>query len=179
MRLNLRVVRLLVAKSHTFEAIQPATQTILNVLNEVKMHKSFCEEWGVSKDELESTPESPATMAYGAYLLNVGLQGDAAKLLVALAACLLGYGEVGLWLVTEASKGDDSWVVMEGNKYRKWIEDYGGEGYQNAVKTGIGILETIAREDPPSQKRYDEWKEVWGMCTKLERNFWEMALDLS
>ncbi len=75
MRLNLRVVRLLVAKSHTFEAIQPATQTILNVLNEVKMHKSFCEEWGVSKDELESTPESPATMAYGAYLLNVGLQG--------------------------------------------------------------------------------------------------------
>ncbi len=67
-----------------------------------------------------------------------GYEGDAAKLLVALAACLLGYGEVGLWLVTEASKGDDSWVVMEGNKYRKWIEDYGGEGYQNAVKTGIG-----------------------------------------
>ena len=71
-------------------------------------------------------------------LLIYKIKGDGAKLLVALAACLLGYGEVGLWLVSEASKGKDSWVKMEGNKYRKWIEDYGGERYQNAVKTGIG-----------------------------------------
>ncbi|KLO19638.1 hypothetical protein SCHPADRAFT_843111 [Schizopora paradoxa] len=174
-----RAYGLLVAKSHSFDAIQTATQTILNILNEVKMHKSFCEEWGISNEQLETAPESPATMAYGSYLLNVGLQGDGAKLLVALAACLLGYGEVGLWLISEASKGKDAWVKMEGNKYRKWIEDYGGESYQSAVKTGIDILETIAREDPPSQKRFDEWKEVWGMCTKLERNFWDMALELS
>ena len=39
------------------------------------MHKSFCEEWGISNEELGAAPESPATMAYGAYLLNAGLQG--------------------------------------------------------------------------------------------------------
>lgn len=56
---------------------------------------------------------------------------------MALMACLLGYGEVGLWLKKEASR-PDSWVVMGGNPYRKWIEDYSGEHYQNAVRIGIG-----------------------------------------
>ncbi len=56
---------------------------------------------------------------------------------MALAACLLGYGEVGLWLKKEASK-PDSWVKLDGNVYLRWIEDYSGEHYQSAVKLGIG-----------------------------------------
>jgi thiaminase len=66
-----------------------------------------------------------------------GLAGDAASLLVVLAACLLGYGEVGLWLQREANR-PQSWVQIENNPYRKWIEDYSGEGYQGVVKVGIG-----------------------------------------
>ena len=58
---------------------------------------------------------------------------------MSLAACLLGYGEVGLWLQAEA-KSDNSWVRIEGNPYRKWIEDYSGERYQSAVKQGLGLL---------------------------------------
>ncbi|KAF8425425.1 hypothetical protein L210DRAFT_3634654, partial [Boletus edulis BED1] len=54
------------------------------------------------------------------------LQGDTTKLLVALAAYLLGYGEVGLWLEREAAK-PDAWVKREGNPYREWMEDYAGE----------------------------------------------------
>lgn len=65
--------------------------------------------------------------------------GDSAKLIMALAACLLGYGEVGLWLKKEATK-PNSWVKLEGNAYLQWIEDYSGEHYQNAVKLGLGEL---------------------------------------
>jgi hydroxymethylpyrimidine/phosphomethylpyrimidine kinase len=56
---------------------------------------------------------------------------------MALAVCLLGYGEVGLWLQREA-KGPQSWVKFEDNPYKTWIEDYSGENYQAAVKVGIG-----------------------------------------
>ena len=129
---------LLIAKTKSFAGIKPAVDTILNVLNEVSMHRAYCSnELGISSDELESTPESPATTAYGAYLLDAGLSGDERKLIVALGACLLGYGEVGLWLKKEA-KRKDSWVKWEENPYLKWIEDYSGEGYQTAVKTGLG-----------------------------------------
>ena len=58
---------------------------------------------------------------------------------MALAACLLGYGEVGLWLKKEAAK-PNSWVKLEGNAYLRWIEDYSGEQYQNAVKLGLGAF---------------------------------------
>ena len=56
---------------------------------------------------------------------------------MALAACLLGYGEVGLWLQREAAR-PDSWVVLEGNPYLRWIEDYSGKEYQAAVRLGLG-----------------------------------------
>lgn len=59
------------------------------------------------------------------------------KLLMALSACLLGYGEVGLWLKQQAAL-PDSWVRLQGNPYLRWIEDYSGEDYQLAVKLGIG-----------------------------------------
>lgn len=61
------------------------------------------------------------------------------KLLVALSACLLGYGEVGLWLKRQATN-PESPVILEGNPYLKWIDDYSGEDYQMAVKAGIGAL---------------------------------------
>lgn len=118
------------------------------------MHVAFSAQWGIDLAELESTPESPACTAYGAYVMDIGIrgasnpsfflsrcphmrQGDAASLLMALAACLLGYGEVGLWLMREA-KQPQSWVRIEDNPYRKWMEDYAGEHYQAAVKVGIG-----------------------------------------
>lgn len=56
---------------------------------------------------------------------------------MALLACLLGYGEVGLWLQKQASQ-PNSWVSIEGNPYKRWIEDYSGDVYQNAVKMGLG-----------------------------------------
>ena len=148
------------AKSSTYSSIQSATQTIINIINEVTTHKSFCAQWGISEAELNATPESPSTTAYGAYILDVGLQGplpslsllyhdtanvgdgqweigDSAKLIMALAACLLGYGEVGLWLQREAAR-PESWVVLQGNPYLRWIEDYSGKEYQAAVRLGLG-----------------------------------------
>ncbi|TDL18514.1 heme oxygenase-like protein [Rickenella mellea] len=174
-----RAYGLLLAKSRSYAMITSAASTIQNVLREVStMHKVFCKEWSITSEELESSPESPATTAYGAYLLDVGLHGDDSKLLVALAACLLGYGEVGLWIKAEAA-AEDTWVTLEGNPYLRWIEDYSGRDYQNAVKQGIEILEEIVIKDPPSTLRLAQFKEVWNKCTSLEKGFWDMALTLT
>ena len=117
-------------------------------------------------------------------------------LTMALMACLLGYGEVGLWLQKE-SKKENSWVVMEGNPYKLWIDDYSGETYHKAVKDGLGscsilffdclayhpsdqkeTIESCAVANPPSSKRLSEWVGVWERCTKLEKAFWDMGLEI-
>jgi len=112
---------------------------------------------------------------------------------MALLACLLGYGEVGLWLRKQASL-PNSWVKIEGNPYKRWIEDYSGDEYQTAVKIGLGkcfssphqklsdwlsvleIIEERALSDPPSPTRFSEWRAVWERCTLLEKGFWDAAM---
>ncbi|KAI0344983.1 hypothetical protein BDW22DRAFT_1390253 [Trametopsis cervina] len=178
LRYYARAYGLLVAKSTSFPAIKAATDTIINVVNEVATHKSFCAKWGITEAELLATPESPATTAYGAYILDCGIQGDATKLTMAAAACLLGYGEVGLWLKKQAQR-PGTWVVTDGNPYAQWMDDYGGEHYQGAVKIGIETIEAIAVADPPSPARFEEWRSVWERCTRLEKGFWDMAMNLS
>lgn len=63
-------------KSDNFPAIKDATDTILNVINEVASHTAFCAQWGITEEELLNTPESPATTAYGAYIIDCGLSGE-------------------------------------------------------------------------------------------------------
>jgi len=41
--------------------------------------------------------------------------------MVAVAACLLGYGEVGLWLEYESQR-QGSEVYLGGNPYKRWVE---------------------------------------------------------
>lgn len=189
--------RLLAAKSPSYSDIDDAVQTMANVVRESSTHKSFCAEWGITADEIEQSPESPATTAYGAYLIDIGLQGDTLKLIMALAACLIGYGEVGLWLKRHGST-PGGWVKLDGNPYLKWIDVYSGKDYQSAVKRGIGehlsealqnqiadvtmtqeIIEARAAADAPSETRLNEWKAVWEKCTRLEKQFWDMAMSLS
>ncbi|KAJ7147755.1 hypothetical protein C8R46DRAFT_1231648 [Mycena filopes] len=164
-----RASALLAAKSDSFPQIAAATQTIADVLREIATQRSLCAEFGVSAEELERTEEAPATTAYGCYLIDIGLQGDTTKLLMALLACLLGYGEVGLWL-------KNTTPALEGNPYRRWIDDYSGPLYQTAVRVGMETIESRAAADPPSPARLAEWRAVWDRCTRLETGFWSMAL---
>ena len=191
--------RLLAAKSTKFRAITAATRSVQNILDEVSInHVVFCTQWGIGEGELEGTPESTATTAYGAYIMDIGFQGDSVKLNMALAACLIGYGEVGLWLVDE-SKRPGSWVIMDesSNPYVPWINEYSGEMYQKAVEMGLGALraysasfplnvdgmtatiEGIGSTVPLTDERFEELAEIWRKCVALEKGFWDMAITLS
>ena len=90
----------------------------------------------MSLQDLENAQESPANSAYSRYILDIGVQGDVTELLVAVFSCLLGYGEVGLFLQRKLEDGSGE-VILEGNRYKRWIQDYSGAEFQNAVKRGI------------------------------------------
>ena len=51
---------------------------------------------------------------------------------MALAPCLLGYGEIASRLYADPN------TKREGNIYWKWIENYVADDYLEAVKTGSG-----------------------------------------
>ena len=97
----------------------------------------YCSEFNITLPQLLRTPESSTTSAYARYILDIGTQSDILELYVAIAACLIGYGEVGLWLQKQVQLGE---AKVEGNLYKRWMEDYGGEDFLGAVDRGIGMF---------------------------------------
>lgn len=39
-------------------------------------------------------------------------------------------------------------------------------------------IEVVAAGDP-SREKLEEWRKVWEQCTRLEKSFWDMAMNLS
>ncbi|KAL7409939.1 thiamine biosynthesis protein [Mrakia frigida] len=160
-------------KTTDFDQIVGFSEISLHIARESQMH--YCETFGISKEDLLATPETPSTSAYALYILDVGQRGDLLDLLLAVASCCLGYGEVGMKLAEGYKKGE---VKMEGNLYKKWIEDYSGPEYLVAVTNSIKNLEKRLAAAPPSAQRLQELVKIWEECTRLEIGFWNGAMDL-
>lgn len=165
-------------KSTSFAEIQAFSEIALHIAKESEMHVQFCKSFGVSLEDLQQATESPSNSAYSQYILDIGAQGDVTELLVAVFSCLLGYGEVGLYLKRKLEDGSGD-VALEGNRYKRWIEDYSGPDFQGAVNRGIRTLEQRMIADPPSPARLARLTKIWSDCVKLEANFWQMGLDRS
>ncbi|KAJ1310523.1 hypothetical protein OPQ81_007253 [Rhizoctonia solani] len=162
---------LLTAKSSTFASAGAAATIVLHIVRESQMHIDYCRKWGVTLEELETTPELPATAAYARYIMDVGYQGDDFMLIIAVASCLLGYAEVGKRLLAAGTN-------TEGNPYKRWIEDYGGIEFQEATRRGLDLMEQRAAQDPPSARRFAQLQDVWERCVRLEIGFWDMAFKI-
>lgn len=109
-------------------------------------------------------------MAYTRYVLEAGYSGDYLDLLAALAPCVLGYGEIGARLLSEAGE----------TPYRDWIETYGGKDYQDACNAAGGLLDgALERRFGADWAALPRWQGLvkrFTDATRLEVGFWEMGL---
>lgn len=101
--------------------------------------RQYCETHGISLQQLLSTPESLANVAYSRWLIDTGLRGDSLDLQVATTPCLIGYGLIGARLLV-ATEGVDK---SEQNPYWSWIAQYGNPKFQAAVQTGTGTTDRM------------------------------------
>ena len=69
---------------------------------------------------MHATAETPGTSAYALYILDVGHRGSLLDLMLAVASCCLGYGEVGLLLKERVDRGEDGYH-SEGNPYKQCV----------------------------------------------------------
>jgi thiaminase/transcriptional activator TenA len=155
-------------KSDTLAEMRAASAALGGIIDvEMKLHVSYCAEWGLSEAEMERQPEAAATVAYTRYVFDCGMQGDLLDLQVALAPCIVGYGEIGARLLRQAPPA--------GNPYRAWIEMYGGEEYQAVAQAAIAALdESAARRG--GEARFARLSAIFAKASLLEADFWQMAL---
>jgi thiaminase/transcriptional activator TenA len=145
---------------------QSAMSAILDV--EMDLHVSMSANWGLSAHDLETSEAAPETLAYTRYVLETGMRGDLLALKVALAPCVIGYGEIATRLATYPG------ALSERNPYANWISEYAGSAYQDVAGAAVASLDKLAeRYLTPARER--ELAGIFREATRLEADFWEMG----
>ena len=158
-------------KADTLAEIRAASDG-LKALVEVEMdlHRDYCAAWGLDEAALEAVDADGATLAYTSYVLERGLAGDLLDLRVALAPCVVGYGEIGARLAADPATRTD------GNPYSSWIRMYAGEDYQEFMRAEVAALDALAGRRGGAA-RFDALSATFRAATRLETAFWQAGLD--
>jgi len=168
-----RAWSLAVYKASTLEDMRSATTTLDALLNhEMTLHIAYGEKFGLSQTDMENAEESMANLAYTRFTLDRALAGDELDLHVALAPCVIGYGEIAVRLADQYA------ATMSDNPYRDWIEMYSGAEYCSIVDAAIDRLDRLG-ERLATPQRMPELVATFAKATQLESAFWQMGLDLS
>ena len=144
----------------------------LKALVEVEMdlHRAYCADWGLDEAALEAVEADGATLAYTSYVLERGLAGDLLDLRVALAPCVVGYGEIGARLAADPA------TRTQDNPYAPWIEMYAGADYQDLMRAEEGALDALATRRG-GHARLALLADIFRTATRLEAAFWQAGLD--
>lgn len=157
-------------KADTLEDIRDAAAGLSAIIDtEMALHVEFCGGWGLTESQMAAVPEAPETMAYTRYVLEKGLQGDLLDLHVALAPCMLGYGEIGHALAHNPK------TKIAGNPYVPWIEMYASTDYQDVAAQERKTLDRLMKERG-GPGRIKSLTKTFAEATRLEASFWDMGL---
>ncbi len=166
-----RAYALAAYKADDLADMRAAAATLNGLLDvEMSLHVKYCGGWGLTEADMAAAPEAMACVAYTRFVLDTGMAGDALDLAVALAPCVVGYGEIGQALAA------DSATKLDGNPYRDWIEMYSGAEYREVVEATVAQLDRLA-ERRLSEARRPALQAVFTQATRLEAGFWDMGLN--
>ena len=166
-----RAYGLAVYKADTLADMRAAAGGLSAILDtEMALHVEYCHGWGLDEAAMAALPEATSTMAYTRYVLEAGMQGDLLDLEVALAPCILGYGEIGARLAADPE------TKRDGNPYGAWVDMYAGAEYQDIARAHAAALDRLwtARA---GEGRFAGLTRTFGQATRLEAAFWQMGLD--
>lgn len=133
---------------------------------EMELHRQYAAEFGITREELETTTPTPMNLAYTSYMLKVAGNGTLAELVACLLPCAWDYWEIGKLL--EFKYGE----TLRDNPYRQWVETYSSETFGEGAKWLILLMDELA--DGKTDKELNRLEEHFQVTSKFEYLFWEM-----
>ncbi|KAK6465620.1 Phosphomethylpyrimidine kinase [Scheffersomyces coipomensis] len=149
------------------------------VINEIERHKEkLCKEYNIDYErdrdlDIELQP-GKACLDYCDYLLKIGKSENFLGIKVALAPCLHGYAEAGIY--GKSIKQHDTTDSETSKVYESWLNDYSSDWYLNAHSEGQKALNILFEDQHIDEERIDELVDIFNTVTKLEVSFWDEVL---
>jgi thiaminase/transcriptional activator TenA len=131
---------------------------------ERSMHGGYLAGFGVTTADLADVEPTPVCAAYVDFMLGVSATGSFGELAAAILPCFWVYREVGL----EVAK-----ISPPDNFYRTWIDTYADEGFGEATRGMIGVVDAAAARAGSEERR--AMRARFLRCCRLEWMFWDSA----
>jgi thiaminase (transcriptional activator TenA) len=168
-----RAYALAIYKAPTLADMRANLEGVKAILDvEMDLHVKLCAGWGLKPAKLEKAEPAAEMLAYTRYVLDVGMRGDLLALKVALAPCVIGYGDIAARLAKHPQASSDA------NPYRVWISEYAGAPYQAVAAAARKDLDRLAKLYA-TPARETELVAIFRHASRLEADFWEMGWRLA
>ena len=165
-----RVLALASARAPDLETMRWFAGLLDQTLNtEMELHRNYCAEFGITRQQLESTQAAPTTVAYTSFLLKVAHQDSFGELVASLLPCQWGYWEIGEFL---AKRGEPKQAPL----YTQWIRMYSSAEFEELARNIRSLADRVAEGAAPVQLA--GMQNAYLTSLRLEHRFWEMAYNL-
>lgn len=134
------------------------------IVVERALHESFFKEWGLTDEQVYSTPMAPTNLLYTSYLLRVAYERPFHEGVGAFLPCYWIYLEVGKALEVKGSPNP---------LYRRWIDTYSSAEYESVVRQVIAAADEIAGTLTDAQR--EAMRQHFVLTSKMEWMFWDMG----
>lgn len=166
-----RAYALAIYKSSTLDEMKESLPSLTALLaTEISHHVDYCKQFGFTEKSMELVPEAAGTVAYTRYVLDCGVQGDRADLMVALAPCGLGYAAIGLKHAHLLASNPD-------HEFKDWLSIYAADDFQTSAKVCADRLDIMMADIAIDSPKGQRLCEIFKTATRMEAAFWQQALD--
>lgn len=180
-----RVHGVAASKAPNGEQIEAHSTIIATIMRELARHREKLKaDYGVNYDKPDLDAEllpGPACLAYCNFLEKMGAEQDFVGIKVAVAPCLHGYRDGGIFGKQIRDSYTGGLGVLKSQKesdiYLAWIEDYNSDWYAEADRAGKAVLERLLLHEDLSPQRMAELEEIFKKVVDLEVGFWDEVVD--
>lgn len=134
------------------------------IVVERALHESFFQKWGLTDEQVYSTPMAPTNLLYTSYLLRIAYERPFHEGVGAFLPCYWIYLEVGKALERKGSPNP---------LYQRWIDTYSSAEYESVVRQVIAAANQIAGTLTDDQR--EAMRQHFVVTSKMEWMFWDMG----
>ncbi|PWU66616.1 thiaminase II [Gracilibacillus dipsosauri] len=155
------------AKAEDLETMTIFAKLLHGVLDlEMDLHRKYAADFGITREDLESTEPSAITTAYTSYMLNVSQRGGIENVVASVLACEWSYNFIGKSLATWPGALDE-------NFYSSWVKMYQSPEFTELADNCKHLMNKMAKGK--SEEDLTRLEEIVIRTSQFEYMFWDMV----
>ena len=148
-----------------------AMEWFANLLNEtlsreMALHRNYCAQFGISREELEETNIAPTTLAYTRFLLTLAYHHSYPELIAGLLPCQWGYWEIGDNLNRDG-------LPKNAPLYQQWIKMYSSPAFRDLAFWIRNLVDKLSATQ--NRETLTKMESAYRLSLSYEYLFWNMS----